>query len=696
MLGWKNIVRSKRSQGGGLKGGLLGLALLIGVGVQMMSLVVLAVRIDAVSPVAGGTAGGDYITITGEEFLKEVRVEGFLGSYGRYARTNIGIVPVYNIINRRVLRSSDILNIEGEEIVQIAEAYQQRKTIYGDLFVTASGKLFELNYSDGYSFAEIGQDFTNEKIVAVETSGSLTEAFITVFILTETGKVLAYGSNSYGQFGLGDKVRRDEVTDISSIFGGEKVTKIRTSGYNVMALTESGKVFTWGQNNRGVLGDGTTAERLSPVEITGAFGGEEVVDFSILYANAAALTASGRLFVWGVGGNYSGFLGTGSGASDQLTPLDITGRFGGETVTEMAVSSESGERIMVLTNAGRVLIWGTNSNAFGGLTNSLNEVFEPLDITDKFSGAVKEIGLGDRLTVLLESGKLSYVDSGVLETKENILIENVEQLYFGETAATEFEIVDTTTIKAFTPAHAAGEVSVRAVLLDGSELELIKGYCYKEEGDLKLSQIEGGTAGGYELELEGVGFLGTDTQMTDDFRTSEGKVIDFNYTYYPDTVWTVWEGYNGEAIEEIYLEYPLTIVRTKAGKVVLGGAIDDLETEWLGGERVKQVAIVYNGTLLVLTESGKTFELMGGYDANYVYQATGAEDVSAWFGGEELVEGRSYFWRSSGGKMFRITGEWDNGAWRMTGGGGYFGAVWRRRRDEVQRSFSRNGERKSI
>lgn len=36
-----------------------------------------------------------------------------------------------------------------------------------------------------------------------------------------------------------------------------------------MAVKVNGEVWTWGQNNRGQLGDGTTTTRTSPVQVPG-------------------------------------------------------------------------------------------------------------------------------------------------------------------------------------------------------------------------------------------------------------------------------------------------------------------------------------------------------------------------------------------------------------------------------------------
>jgi alpha-tubulin suppressor-like RCC1 family protein len=69
-----------------------------------------------------------------------------------------------------------------------------------------------------------------------------------------------------------------------------------------MAITNDGSLFAWGNNRRGQLGDGTTTDRLSPVQIM-----SDVVVVSAGGAHTMAITSEGNLFAWGE--NFHGQLG---------------------------------------------------------------------------------------------------------------------------------------------------------------------------------------------------------------------------------------------------------------------------------------------------------------------------------------------------------------------------------------------------
>src|SRR5690554_2902029 len=134
--------------------------------------------------------------------------------------------------------------------------------------------------------------------------------------LTSSGRLFTWGRNDYGQLGDGTSTYKSTPTEITSQFSlstGDQIISVSLGSSHSAALTSSGRLFTWGYNDDGRLGDGTTTNRSTPTEITSRISlstGDQIISVSLGHHHSAALTSSGRLFTWGR--NNQGQLGDGT------------------------------------------------------------------------------------------------------------------------------------------------------------------------------------------------------------------------------------------------------------------------------------------------------------------------------------------------------------------------------------------------
>jgi alpha-tubulin suppressor-like RCC1 family protein len=104
---------------------------------------------------------------------------------------------------------------------------------------------------------------------------------------------------------------------------------VATGADHTVALLANGDVADWGENGRGQLGLGNTADRTAPVVVAGVSG---VGAIGVGRDQTLAITTTGQLWDWGF--NDLGQLGDGTTAN-QLTPQsipgldDVTGAAGG-------------------------------------------------------------------------------------------------------------------------------------------------------------------------------------------------------------------------------------------------------------------------------------------------------------------------------------------------------------------------------
>jgi len=133
--------------------------------------------------------------------------------------------------------------------------------------------------------------------------------------------------------GDGTTVSKSIPTDVTGNFGlaiGETITDIEFGLYFSTALTSNGRYFTWGYNSTGQLGNGTTSITpiATPVEMDlAAFGGETIADISAGYAHTSVVTSSGKIYTWGL--NNAGQLGDGT-MTNSSTPTEIPASYFGE------------------------------------------------------------------------------------------------------------------------------------------------------------------------------------------------------------------------------------------------------------------------------------------------------------------------------------------------------------------------------
>jgi alpha-tubulin suppressor-like RCC1 family protein len=135
--------------------------------------------------------------------------------------------------------------------------------------------------------------------------------------LTIGGGVKCWGANSDGQ--LGDGTKADHLTPVDVVGLNSGVSAI-AAGFHTCALTNRGGLKCWGENDDGELGDGTTTDRDNPVDVLGLSSG--VTSMAAGGLHTCALTIEGGAKCWGY--NQYGSVGDGT-TTNRLTPVDVVG-----------------------------------------------------------------------------------------------------------------------------------------------------------------------------------------------------------------------------------------------------------------------------------------------------------------------------------------------------------------------------------
>ncbi len=169
--------------------------------------------------------------------------------------------------------------------------------------------------------------------------------------LKSDGTVWAWGYNLNGQ--LGDGTTTDKLTPVQTQ-GISSVQAIAAGNDFSLALKSDGTLWAWGSNTNGRLGDGTTTTRTTPVQVPGLSGVQAI---AAGYNHSLALKSDGTVWAWG--SNGSGQLGDGT-TTNRYTPVQVSGLSGINAVS--VGGAVAGSHSLALKSDGTVWAWGYNSS----------------------------------------------------------------------------------------------------------------------------------------------------------------------------------------------------------------------------------------------------------------------------------------------------------------------------------------------
>ena len=471
--------------------------------------------ITNVSPAIGPVAGGQNVTITGTNFMPKGKkiVQTANGSGYSLALASDGTVYAWGQNNYGQLGNGTTTDsnvpvavktvgtpMEGKKIIQVSTKVWYSLALASDGTVYAWGLNGSGQLGDGtithsstpVAVKTIGTPMEGKTIVGIAAGASHSLA------LASDGKIYVWGGNAYGQFGNGvtttSSVVPVAVKTVGTPMDNKKIIQIHAGYYHSLALASDGTVYAWGQNTYGQLGNNTMINANAPVSVQTIgtpMAGKIIIQLAAGNSQSVALASDGTIYAWGW--NMYGQLGNGTTVDTRIpVAVKVTGTpMAGKVIAQVAASNA---HTLAVASDGTVYDWGWNQ--YGQLgnnttTNSSVPVAVQTTGTPMVGKVISQVTSGGSANSLAlasdgtmytwgwgQHGQLGNGTIGtdaktplaVSTTPPSALAPSAPKVTFDGIEATNVTIVNSTTITATTPAHAAGLVDVAIDLGDGDEL----------------------------------------------------------------------------------------------------------------------------------------------------------------------------------------------------------------------------------
>lgn len=267
------------------------------------------------------------------------------------------------------------------------------KYLYVDSQIRTYFTVGDLDYSDNFSaqisatgYAEVLRtngtvlktySSTQRKVVTwpTETNSTMVSSGRYFTCAVVNYRAYCWGHDVRGQLGNGlydggdinakssiDSQVPVKVYQETGVLAGENVIKVFAAGYHACALTQSGKMFCWGYNGFGQLGDGTTNDSSVPVQVGGLLASKNITDISGTAYGSCAI-ADGKIYCWGE--DSMGTVGNGSTTTRVTTPTLVQTGSGGlpsnYTATKLANAGGDSYTNCAIAD-GKAYCWGNNKS----------------------------------------------------------------------------------------------------------------------------------------------------------------------------------------------------------------------------------------------------------------------------------------------------------------------------------------------
>lgn len=198
-------------------------------------------------------------------------------------------------------------------------------------------------------------------VLAGKTMVAVSSASEHTCAVDSDGAAYCWGLNNKGQLGTNSTLTTfaPVAVNMSGALAGKTIKSISAGRYHTCAIASDNQVYCWGSNENGRLGNNSTADSLVPVAVdtSGVLAGKTVEELTARDNFSCVIASDKRVYCWGA--NQYGQLGDGT-LHDASAPaaVDTSGALAGLDIAE--IDSRTGTTCATAIDRS-VYCWGGNS-----------------------------------------------------------------------------------------------------------------------------------------------------------------------------------------------------------------------------------------------------------------------------------------------------------------------------------------------
>nr|WP_232347201.1 InlB B-repeat-containing protein [Bifidobacterium sp. W8110] len=234
-------------------------------------------------------------------------------------------------------------------------------------------------------------DITRRNIRFSQVSGSKNDSSTTYgfsLAVGSDGNAYAWGDNRYGQLGDGTTTQQNtpvQVKKPAGVSADFTYVQVSAGSYYSLALGSDGYVYAWGYNHYGQLGNKTKSDSSKPIRVRDpanpedANKGLQATQVSAGYSHSLAVGNDGYAYAWGF--DYCGQLGNNS-TTDSTVPVHVRDPANPDDESKglQATQVDGGyEHSLALGSDGYAYAWGENDKGQLG-NNTTSGYYYPVKV----------------------------------------------------------------------------------------------------------------------------------------------------------------------------------------------------------------------------------------------------------------------------------------------------------------------------